>query len=154
MRMTDEQLNRLADADEPMARMCFHGMRIIHDCPENNHEQERPVFILRFVGHLLSDHDPFMDAASEDEVPERNIFSIDLPFHPPTLADVASTMSEAAAQAFICDMFTGAKNGNVVSLFGDGEMPKFVSEIPDEIKNAMPPFLREILFGDEDGKGN
>lgn len=150
--MTDEQLNRLAEADEPTARMCFHGMRIIHDCPENNHEQERPVFTVRFVGHLLTEHDPWMDPASEAEVPERNIFSIDFPFHPPTLADVAQTFSEAAAQGFICDMFTGAKNGNVIQLFEGSELPPMIHEIKDQ----LPPFLREILFGDEndDGKGN
>lgn len=154
MRMSDEQLNRLADADEATMRVCFHGMRAMHACPENGHETEKPMFVIRLIGHLLTDHDPAIDPHTEGDVPNWNVVSIDLPMIPETVTEVSSMFAEIATQAFVCDMLTGNRDENIQAIFGDDLPAEFVKNMPEEFRSSLPPFLREMLFGDENGKEN
>lgn len=105
MRMTDEQLNQLADAESAHITMCYHGVRLIHDCPEMD-SGETPIFVVRIVGHILSGLEDEHDSYSDDVVADHKVFSIDLPMRPDTLSRLTDKMTQYAAQGMACDMLS------------------------------------------------
>lgn len=105
MRMTSEQLDELAAADSAHVTMCYHGVQLIHECPEMN-SGETPIFVVRIVGHILSGLEEDHDSYTDDVVKDHKIFSIDIPLHPDTMSRFTERMAEFAAQGMACDMLS------------------------------------------------
>lgn len=108
MRLTDQQLNGLMNNDTATVQICYHDIGMEHKCPKPG-SGEVPVFVIRIVGHFLDGIDACKDDLMSDEiVSDHKLFSIDLPFHPQTLAGMTSKLSEAVIQALACEMLTGS----------------------------------------------
>lgn len=84
--MSDEQLRRLMEADEPTSAICYHGVRII-DLPHDD-----GLKVVRIVGHLL-----FQDEDVEhDTVPDHRTVAFDIPLYPETMLDLSIVLTHSA----------------------------------------------------------
>jgi len=73
MGMTDDQLRRLAEADESTVTMCYHGINVTAMRVQNF----PTLYRIRLIGHLINGMED-VDSPGE-EVPEHREFSIDIP---------------------------------------------------------------------------
>lgn len=148
MRMTDRQINMLADAETPTATVCYHGVRLIHECPERGTD-EMPLFVLRFIGHLLSDHEAIQPEVG-DVVPDSSLFTVDFPMHVPTIGSLMAKLGQFATQAFACDMASDISQEMPPEILdmlnGKIDFEFDITEVdPDALPEDMPEPLRRLL---------
>lgn len=140
MRMTSEQLDRLGAAEEATVMVCYHGVALKHECPEDR--DEMPMFTIRFVGHLINGPDELGQDETGDVVDDHRVFSVDFPLPGPIMTDLAEKMAEWGMQATIC--------GGPVGEFIKGMMDEFGSGIAVPM-DQLPDKLKRILgLGDDD----
>ncbi len=90
MRMTDKQIRKLMDADEPTSTICYHGMSVL-SAPEN-----APFRVIRIIGHLVFDDDD----VDPSIVPDHRTVAFDIPMVPETMMHI----SESLVHAVKCSM--------------------------------------------------
>lgn len=116
MFMSREQFQRLADADGSTVRMCFHGIRVHHECECIDPDFDgTPVYMLRFVGHIIDDEFEHGDRASTADVPEHRELTVDLPMSPELLRSFADSIAGVAGQASACEMMSGLTDVDKIS---------------------------------------
>lgn len=126
MFMSRDQFEKLAEAENATVRMCFHGMRVLHECECTEQDGSTPVYMLRFVGHIIDDEFEHGDRASTNDVPEHRELTVDLPMSPDLLRSFAGSVMDTAAQASACEMMSNLENVDNLpemfrALFSDDE---------------------------------
>lgn len=110
MFMRRDQFEKLAEAKNAIVRMCFHGMRVLHECECTEQDGSTPVYTLRFVGHIIDDEFEHGDRESTNDVPEHRELTVDIPMSPDLLLSFAESVMVTAAQASACEMVSNLED--------------------------------------------